>query len=121
MSATTTAARPPSDDEIRGAIEAADHYWPQNGMAPHAMLSDAIGEWALNIINNGLWQRWPCGDDDCPGRPEYDKGLDVAYTEMKSGLLAEVEELIGERFLTVMQTFRAAYPDAPRAAQQEAA
>ena len=113
-------ARPmtaPTEQEVREAVQAAgDMKGTFNEPGPEFALHGLVETWHHNLMGS-FWQRWPCDDENCPARPEWDKRLDELYDSIEP-LTAECIALINNRLAELAMKFTAEYPDAPRAREK---
>lgn len=72
-------------------------------------LDEAINEWRYKV--DGLFDRWPCEDRDCPARPAWDVALDDALAGGDK-LLAHVEGEIRDWLFSRLLAFAKAHPEA---------
>lgn len=61
------------------------------------------------------YPRWRCSDDDCPGRPDWDRALDARYTDERERLADLVERLLRDELAATVARFEADHPEVARA------
>lgn len=112
----------PTEQEISDAIAAAGDMKGNSRPSPVAQLEDIVWDWTYNFPHDALWQRWSCENDNCPGRPDYDKRLSELFAEVTDDHLIErLSSLIEDRLAVAARKFAAEYPEAPRAKVEVAA
>ena len=105
----------PTIPGLEETIESSGNTRNVMGHAPSFELETALSDWFYGFLGQ-TWQRWPCGDEDCPARPAWDAALDEAVDSISWGVTlsieAEVMALIEKRMTEFAERFQREHPEA---------
>lgn len=101
---------PVTDAVLDEWIETAAHH---GGMATD--VSDAVYTWLGALLDSDVspFTRWTCNDDNCPGRPEWDKAVSEFYNRVGEKLSNDLDDQFRRVMRKELKTFIANHPDLP--------
>jgi hypothetical protein len=107
-----------SDVAFSEVIEWAYNEEPTNFPPPSHKIEEAINNWTAAVVD-AAFDRWGCSDEECPGRPEWDRALDEVEREATEGLQEAMADLARARMMAALVKFVDGHPEAPRKVSRE--